>query len=193
LSSNDSSSAGKETSATVVFGGSFNPPHVAHALALCLAKAMLEPVRMLVIPTFQHPFAKALVPFSHRLAMCECAFNWIPGVQISRVEEELGGESRTLRTLQHVQAQNPSWSLRLLVGADILTESHKWFGWEQIEQLAPPLVLGRQGISVDGAPKPLLPEISSTEVRRKIAAHEDVGALVAKAVGAYIAEHDFYR
>jgi nicotinate-nucleotide adenylyltransferase len=182
-------------SLTLVFGGSFNPPHLAHALALCLAKAMVEPARMLVIPTFQHPFAKALVPFEHRLAMCERAFGWIPGVHVSSVEAQLGGESRTLRTLEHLRAQQPTWSLRLLVGADILNESHKWFGWEHIERIAPPLVLGRQGVRADGAPVPLLPDISSTEIRAKIAdaGLGDVSQLVAKSVADYISEHGFYR
>jgi nicotinate-nucleotide adenylyltransferase len=193
LSSNENALSSNENGVTLIFGGSFNPPHVAHTLALCLAKTMIEPARMLVIPTFQHPFSKSLVPFEHRLAMCERAFGWIPDVQVSRVEEELGGESRTLRTLQHFQAQNPSWAMRLLVGADILTESHKWFGWDEIERIAPPLVLGRQGVSTAIAPKPLLPEISSTEIRSKIAAREDVSALVAKAVAAYIEQHGFYR
>ncbi|MCI0345111.1 MAG: bifunctional ornithine acetyltransferase/N-acetylglutamate synthase, partial [Chloroflexi bacterium] len=45
---------------------------------------------------------------------------WIPRVTISPVERELGGESLTLRTIEHIQQNHPEWSLRLLVGADVL-------------------------------------------------------------------------
>lgn len=154
----------------IVFGGSFNPPHIAHMLALCVARAQEAPDVLLVVPTFRHPFAKALVDFESRLAMCNAAFGWIPGVTVSRVEEALGGESsRTLHTLEHLQAQHPSWQMRLLVGADILGEADKWFGWDRIARIAPPLVLGRVGVSHPGAPPPVLPAISSTELRAHLA------------------------
>lgn len=180
-------------SLTLIFGGSFNPPHLAHTLALCAARAMLEPARMLVVPTFQHPFAKALAAYEDRVHMCELAFGWIPGVEISRVEQSLGGESRTLRTLEHLQMEHPAWSMRLLVGADILGEAHKWFGWEKIVQIAPPFVLGRQGFSEAAAPKSLLPELSSTEVRSRALRGEDISELVAKSVAKYIQEHGLYQ
>ena len=45
-----------------VFGGSFNPPHVAHVLACALVLASEDVDRVLVVPTFQHPFAKELAP-----------------------------------------------------------------------------------------------------------------------------------
>jgi nicotinate-nucleotide adenylyltransferase len=175
-----------------VFGGSFNPPHVSHTLALCAVKALANPAHILVVPTFMHPFSKALVAFEHRIAMCRDAFGWIPGVEISTIEQELGGESKTLRTLQHIQKMHPAWSLRLLVGADILGESSKWHGWEQIEKLAPPFVLGRQGVTEGRAPLPLLPKISSSVLRSKIAQGEDVSSFLSREVNTYIKQHGFY-
>jgi nicotinate-nucleotide adenylyltransferase len=82
-----------------VFGGSFNPPHVAHLLAATLVLATQDVDLLLVVPAFKHPFAKSLAPFDERVTMCTLAMGWLPGVEVSRVEEELGGESRTLRTL----------------------------------------------------------------------------------------------
>ena len=60
--------------------------------------------------------------------------------------------------------------MRLVMGADLLVESPKWFGFERIAALAPPIVLGRAGVSHPDAPPPVLPEISSTEVRARCAA-----------------------
>ena len=153
-----------------VFGGSFNPPHLAHVLALTVVLARFDVERILVVPTYQHPFAKALASYEDRVKMCELAMGWLPRVEISRVEEELGGESRTLRTIEHLRAQHPEWSLRFIMGADLVVESSKWFGFDRIMAFAPPIVLGRVGVTCDDAPPPVLPAISSTEVRTMIGA-----------------------
>jgi nicotinate-nucleotide adenylyltransferase len=177
-----------------VFGGSFNPPHVAHLLAVTVALARFDLARVLVVPTYKHPFAKALASYDDRVKMCELAMGWLPRVEISRVEEELGGESRTLRTIEHLRAQHPDWSLRFIMGADLVTESSKWYGFDRIMQLAPPIVLGRAGVSYEGAPPAVLPEISSTEVRAMIGEGRwaDVEPFVPRAVLAYAREHALY-
>ncbi len=183
-----------------VFGGSFNPPHVSHVLACASVLSTTDVERILVVPTYLHPFAKALASYEDRVAMCELAMGWIPGVEVSRVEEALGGESRTLRTLQHLVGEHPDWQLRLVIGADILLESSKWFGFDQIRELAPPIVLGRAGIhghggqDGGGAPRPLLPEISSTQVRTMIAEgrHDDLAPLVPRRVLDYVFERGLY-
>lgn len=178
-----------------VFGGSFNPPHLGHVLAVTVALARFELDRVLVVPTFQHPFAKALASFEERVKMCELAMGWLPRVEVSRVEEELGGESRTLRTLEHLHAQHPHWSLRFVMGADLVVESSKWYGFDRIMQLAPPIVLGRVGVSYEGAPPAVLPEISSTEVRAAIGEGRwaDVEPFMPRAVLAYAREQGLYR
>jgi nicotinate-nucleotide adenylyltransferase len=159
-----------------IFGGSFNPPHLAHVLAATVVLATHDVERLLVVPTFQHPFAKSLAPYEDRVAMCLLAMGWLPRVEVSRVEEALGGESRTLRTVQHLHEAHPGWNLRLVMGADLLLESPKWFGFDAITKIAPPLVLGRAGFDAKGAPAAVLPDISSTDVRTKIHA-KDWGAL----------------
>ena len=154
-----------------VFGGSFNPPHVAHVLVPLLVQSTHDVDRALVVPTFQHPFAKALAPYDDRVRMCELAIGWMPRVAISRVEEELGGESKTLRTLEHLRAQHPDWAMRLLMGSDIVAEAPKWYRFDAVAAIAPPLVLARAGHAKSGETA-LLPAISSTDVRARIAAGE---------------------
>jgi nicotinate-nucleotide adenylyltransferase len=177
-----------------VFGGSFNPPHLAHVLAAAVVLATEDVGKLLVVPAFQHPFAKSLAPYEDRVKMCELALGWLPKVEVSRVEEELAGESRTLRTLEHLHRSHPEWKMRLVMGADLLVESPKWFGFEAIAKIAPPLVLGRAGVQVDGAPPPVLPDISSTDVRAKIRAKEwdALAHLVPRAVIAYARDRGLY-
>jgi nicotinate-nucleotide adenylyltransferase len=176
------------------FGGSFNPPHVAHVLAVTYALATQDIERVLVVPTFRHPFAKPLAPYADRVEMCERAMAWIPGVEVSRVEEELGGESKTLRTLEHLQATHPDWSMRLLMGADLLAEAPRWFRFDAVRAIAPPMVLGRCGVESRDAPPPILPAISSTDVRAKIAASdwESLAPLVPREVIAIIRARNLY-
>ncbi len=151
-----------------VFGGSFNPPHVAHMLAASLAVGMFDMDRVLVVPTYVHPFAKSLAPYEDRVAMCELAMGWLPRVEISRAEEELGGESLTLRLVTHLRNAHASADLFLLMGADLMLESSKWYRFDEIRKIAPPLLLGRVGVSYEGAPAPLLPDVSSTHIRARI-------------------------
>jgi nicotinate-nucleotide adenylyltransferase len=177
-----------------VFGGSFNPPHLSHVLALAVVHARFDVERLIVVPTFQHPFAKSLAPYEDRVRMCELAMGWIPRVEVSRVEEELGGESRTLRTLERLSELHPGKTLRFIMGADIVLESSKWFRFSRIVEIAEPIVLGRVGVTFEGAPVPVLPAVSSTEVRGMLASGAaSVDELVPKAVVEYARAKQLYR
>jgi nicotinate-nucleotide adenylyltransferase len=187
-----------------VFGGSFNPPHVAHVLAVVYALSTAPVDEVLVVPVYRHPFSKELASFEDRLEMCRLALEWLPHVTVSTVERELGGESLTLNTVQHLAAEHPDWALRLLIGADVLGELPKWHRFDRIASIAPPLVLGRVGVvppaSMPGnapipeAPLPVLPRVSSTEIRAAIAAGDadSVRQRVPAAVLDYIGRHRLY-
>ncbi|WP_433935614.1 nicotinate (nicotinamide) nucleotide adenylyltransferase [Sorangium cellulosum] len=199
-----------EARRVAIFGGSFNPPHVAHVLAATYAISVAPIDEVVVVPVYRHPFSKELAPFEHRLAMCHLALGWLPGVSVSTVERELGGESLTLRTLEHLAAAHPGWAMRLLVGADVLPDLPRWHRFDRIEQIAPPIVLGRSGFVASVAAHPddaaavarpplraadvLLPQISSSDVRRAFAAGdlEAVRQRVPSAVLDYALAHGLY-
>lgn len=155
-----------------IFGGSFNPPHVAHALAVVYALATGPFDRVVVVPVYQHPFSKELASFDDRLRMCELGIGWIPGVIVSSVERDLGGESKTLRTIEHLREREPTWNMRLIVGSDVLPDRAKWHRWDLIERLAPPWIIARagethhEGLAADAVAH--LPELSSTDVRANL-------------------------
>lgn len=177
-----------------VFGGSFNPPHLGHVLACALLPAAYDVDRVLVVPTYVHPFAKSLAPFVDRMRMCELGMADLARVTVSGVEEEIGGESRTLRTLEYLREVHPDWSLRLVIGADILVEAPRWFGFDAIVKIAPPIVLARAGIEAPDTGPPLLPQVSSTQVRDALArgAYDEVKRLIPRDVLAYIRERGLY-
>jgi nicotinate-nucleotide adenylyltransferase len=177
-----------------VFGGSFNPPHLGHVLVCSLVLATEDLDRVLVVPTFKHPFAKPLAPFDDRVSMCELAMARLRGVEVSRVEEELGGESRTLRTLEHLSEVHPEWRLRIVIGADVLAEAPRWFGFDAIARLAPPIVVGRAGFQPPRPGAVLMPDVSSTQVRTAIGRGEwdEVAGLVPREVLAYARARGLY-
>lgn len=170
-----------------IFGGSFNPPHVGHVTAVVYVLSVGYADEVLVVPCFIHPFAKDLAPFADRLAMCRAAFGWIPRVTVSQVEQQLGGESRTLRTLQTLAASHPEWSLRLVVGSDVIPETPRWFGFPEIARLAPLIVLDRPDASGREPAPCLFPNVSSSAIRRDLAASRSEG--VARLVPARVLEH----
>jgi len=175
-----------------VYGGSFNPPHIAHILAVSYVLATQPVERVLVVPAFDHPLGKHLAPFVHRRAMCELALADLRRVEVSSIESELGQTSRTLYTLRALAARHPDWRLRLIIGSDILDERDKWYAWDEIVALAPPIVLGRLGHPHPEAPVALLPEVASRDLRARIAAGDNVDALLPRGVAAYIREHGLY-
>jgi nicotinate-nucleotide adenylyltransferase len=178
-----------------VFGGSFDPPHVAHVLAVAWVLATTDVDEVIVVPCFRHPFAKPLASFQHRFAMCERAMGWLPRTHVSRVEEHLGSESFTLRTILHLREQHSGVSFRLVVGADVVLEAARWKEFEKVKALAPLIVLGRCGVIAPGAPSPILPDVSSTFIRQAIREERegDVSHLVPREVLAYVREHGLYR
>jgi len=181
--------------AVAIFGGSFNPPHLAHQMVCLYALEGFDVAELRMVPTYAHPFNKALLPFEHRFAMCERAAAVFGGrVVVSDVERRLGrASSRTLETLQALAAEEPATRWRLVIGADILTERRKWHRWDDIERLAPPIVIGRAGYPGGDPRAPELPDISSTEVRERLARGESAVPLVSRAVMDYIAQQGLYR
>jgi nicotinate-nucleotide adenylyltransferase len=163
-----------------LFGGSFNPPHVAHQLVCTVALATARPEldRVWMVPTYRHPFEKELAPFEERFAMCRAAAEPFAGrVEVSKIEKELGGSSYTLHTVRALTARHPEHQFVVVIGADLLPERVRWHGWEELQQLVPFLVVGRAGIS-DAAGALALPAVSSTEVRERLATGRSVEGLV---------------
>jgi nicotinate-nucleotide adenylyltransferase len=182
-----------------LFGGSFNPPHVAHQL-VALYVLETQPVDELwFVPVYSHPFGKDLAPYEDRVAMCELAASVLgPRAKVSRAEGELALRpdftGRTLDLVEHLAA--PDRELRLVIGADILGETHKWYRWDEVVAKAPLIAIGRSGFSVPPGSTVTglqMPEVSATKVRELLQSGGDARALLPASVLRYIASHALYR
>jgi nicotinate-nucleotide adenylyltransferase len=181
--------------AVALLGGSFNPPHVAHLMAAYWTLATQRVREVWLLPSYRHPFGKELAPFDDRVRMCELAVRELRGAAVCTAERELAGDplvGKTARTLEHLVAKHPDLDFALVVGADILPDTPKWYRWERVRELARIVVVGREGFPpVPGAPS--LPAISSTEIRARVARGEDVAGLVPRRVLEYVREKGLYR
>jgi nicotinate-nucleotide adenylyltransferase len=176
-----------------IFGGSFNPPHVAHQMAALYVLETAPVDELWLVPAVRHAFGKTLVPFSDRLAMCEAAAAALgPRVRVSAIERDLGEESRTLRTIRRLQQDHPGTSFSLVIGADLLAEVPSWLGGAELQRTVPFIVVGRAGFDAQVAPV-ALPAVSSRQVRAALAAGGDVRGLVPRAVLDYISTHNLYK
>jgi nicotinate-nucleotide adenylyltransferase len=178
-----------------ILGGSFNPPHVAHLMAAYWTLATQDVREVWLLPSFRHPFGKDLVAFEDRVRMCELAARGVRGVAVCTAERELAGDphvGKTARTLEHLVEKHPELDFTLVVGADILPDTPKWYRWDRVTELARVVVVGREGFpSIPGAPT--LPAISSTEIRARVARGEDVSGLVPRKVREYVEEKGLYK
>lgn len=183
-----------------IYGGSFDPPHVAHLFTASYVLATGGFERVLVVPVYEHAFHKPLAPFEHRVAMCRLCFAGLSGVEVSDIEAALPRPSYTERTLERIARDHPDWRLRFVMGSDALADTSKWHDYEGVVRLAPPFVVTRRGHELAGGGPALLPEVSSTRIRSLVAnrskgaeAASELSSLVPERVLAYIEENALYR
>jgi len=179
--------AGKgENKRIAIFGGSFNPPHVGHTEICRWLSGLGDCDEVWVVPCFVHPLGKRLIPFEDRLRMCELALTKLGlPIRILDIERELGGESRTLRTLEELMRRHPSYRFALAVGGDIGEQEKQWHRFDRIAKLVDIVRIPRGAGSH-------IPDVSSTELRRLIAAGEPYNDMVEREVADYIAKNNLY-
>lgn len=164
-----------------VYGGSFNPPHVGHAMVASWVLWTGRADAVWLLPAAEHALDKVLPPFERRARLCDALASTLPGVEVSRIEAELPRPSYTLNTLTALAERHPEHRFRLVVGADILGETDRWHRWGDIQARFAPIVVGRGGFpAVEGAPT--FPEVSSSEIRRRHRAGAPIDHLVPAAV-----------
>ena len=177
-----------------LLGGSYNPPHVGHLLAALYVRAAFGSDQVWLMPSFHHPFGKSMVAFEHRVAMCEAmATDLGPWLRVSTVEQDVGGEGRTIDTLEHLLPLHPEATFRLVLGSDIVGDLKGWKSFERIEQLVQVTILHRAGFPDRRAVGPPLAQVSSTEIRVALEAGLRPAGLVPVKVLDYLERNRLYR
>ena len=182
-----------------LFGGSFNPPHVAHQLVALYVLETAPVDELWFVPAYEHAFGKPLAAFEDRLAMCELAAPALgPRARVSDVERAIGGRSLTLRTVRRLAEQHPAHSFSLVIGSDLAGEVASWYGGDELARTIPFIVIGRAGAGAGAgagtaASGVVMPEVSSTAVRAALAAGKPADGLVPRAVLDYIYRKGLYK
>ena len=184
-----------------LYGGTFDPIHEAHLAVAREAADRFQLDCVLFIPAASppHKHRGAHASYEDRVRMAELATAGTPRFRVSRLEEGTT-RSYSIDTIEKVRAElAPEDELFFIIGADAFAEIHTWHRWRDVARAVRFLVLSRPN-SVYAAPREarfekldtLHMDVSSSEIRRGIAAGERVEGLPA-AVRAYIEEHGLYR
>lgn len=187
-----------------VFGGTFDPPHVGHLVTAVDVRHDLDLDRVLLVVAnrpWQKLGTRVISPAADRLAMVEAAVRGVTGLEASALEIERGGESYTADTLAELHRQAPEAELHLLLGADAAAGVHTWERVEEVRSLASLVVVDRPGSVLAVLPPgwsgtfvevPKL-EVSSTELRQRVAEGRPLDYLLPRDVIACIRERQLYR
>jgi len=183
-----------------VYGGAYDPPHLGHLVAASDACEALGLDRLLWIPSAVHPLKPVRTAADVRLEMVRAAVAGDGRFVADGLELQRAGPSYTVDTLRELRAREPEAELFFLTGADNLRELPRWREPGEIARLATLAVLERAGEALPADP-PLAAvavtvtrvDVSSTDIRRRVAAGQSIRYLVPEAVRAVIERERLYR
>ncbi len=185
--------------ALCVLGGTFDPVHNAHLQMARAALDALSPERVLWIPTGSPPYRKPPVASgAHRVAMLRLAIADEARYAIDERELAPGASGYTYDTLCALRGEVPAATqLVLLMGADQYAAIETWHRWRELLAQFRVAVAARPGWRApDGKVDsfPMAPSaISASAIRTRLAAREDVAAMLPRPVLDYILTNGLYR
>jgi nicotinate-nucleotide adenylyltransferase len=192
-----------------ILGGTFDPIHYGHLAIAEEARLALQLDRVLFVPAAQQPLKRGahIATPEQRFAMVQLACATNPAFEVSRIELDRPGPSFTLTTLEALQAARIG-ELHFILGDDALADLTHWYSAARVIELARIITVGRPGSAPDLTriiqalpalsdrltvlPGPAL-DISSTALRRRVAAGQPIRYQTPDAVVTYIAERRLYQ
>lgn len=195
-----------------ILGGTFDPVHLGHLAIAEQARSRLNLSRVIFIPAGE-PWLKSdrdITPANHRVEMVRLAIAGNPYFELSTVEVERPGPSYSVDTIAILREQlGDDCSLFFLLGWDSLAELPRWKEPARLIRMCRLVAITRPGYSKPdlGAMEPLVPgvsknvlwleippvDISSSEIRQRVARGLSIRDLVPPKVAEYIEEHRLYR
>jgi nicotinate-nucleotide adenylyltransferase len=180
-----------------IYGGTFNPVHHGH---LILARQALEEFkldRLVFVPAAESPFKiqNHSAPAGDRLAMLRLAIAGEDRFSVDALEIERGGISYSIDTVKMFRNRDPGAELLFLVGEDNADRLTEWHRFEELKKLVYFVVLSRSE-DFQSPDYPVVQrriEISSTEIRNRVANQESITYLVPESVKHYIEQHQLYQ
>lgn len=190
-----------------LLGGTFDPPHLGHLLCASEARDQLGLDCVALVPAAAPPHKHAAgEPAAQvRLELCRRAVAGVAGLDVLDLEARRPGPSFTVDTLRELHADRPGDELTFIVGADMALSLPTWREPAEVLRLARLAVAERSGATRVDVEERLAPlggrldfftmpriDISSTDVRARLAAGRPVRWLVPDAVATAISERGLY-
>jgi nicotinate-nucleotide adenylyltransferase len=126
----------------IVFGGSFNPPTIAHKKIIQKLLEAFEDSKVLLLPVGNDYKKEALISFKHRVTMLKLLTKDLPNVMISTIENnrDYQGTLYSLRELE--KTYQP---LYFVIGSDNLKDFKNWINYQELLKNYPFIVMKRKG------------------------------------------------
>ena len=198
-----------------ILGGTFDPIHNGHLAAAAAAQQALSLDAITLIPSRIPPHRRDPVGATgdQRYAMASLAVADMPGWSASRIEVDRQGASYTYDTLvQLSETVSVGAQYFFILGADAFAEIATWSRYPAVLDLAHFVVVSRPGITLDSLRERVpsafnrpsssesrvillqaaTPDISATDIRRRVRAGHSLRGLVPDAVAEYISTHRLY-
>lgn len=164
----------------------------------------LELDRLLWVPAAvpPHKQGRRVTPAELRRRMVAAAIANHPGFELCDLELKRGGVSYTVDTLRRLRSAHPGWSLFLILGEDLLEGFARWRDPDAIRRMAKLVAITRDATSMPHGSAvhagvqivPVTPvDVSSSEIRRRVAGGKAVSTMVATHVMAIIESERLYR
>lgn len=186
-----------------LYGGSFDPVHLGHLLVAQAAMEELSLDRLGFIPAAHSPFkpGTAPAPAAVRLRMLRLALAGETRFDVDELELRRGGVSYSVDTVREIAARHPGTELFWLIGADHVPTLPKWREAEMLAGLVEFVVIPRPGEPSVTLPAPWRLRhlrgwplaVSSSEIRRRVAAGKEVRHLLPNFVAEVIDSEKLYQ
>jgi nicotinate-nucleotide adenylyltransferase len=180
-----------------IYGGTFDPVHHGHLILAHQALEEFKLDRLVFVPAAESPFKihNHTAPATDRLAMLQLAIRGEDRFEVDPLEIERGGVSYSIDTVKMFRSRDPEAELFFLVGEDNAYRLTDWHRFEELKKMVGFVVLSRS----EDFQSPEYPvvqrriEISSTEIRNRVANGESITYLVPESVKRYIEQHQLYH
>ena len=199
---------------TVILGGVFDPPHNGHLELARVALLTLPADRVTFLPAGEPPHKRGpgLTRPEYRLRMLTAAVAGRDGFVVDDREIRRAGPSHTSTTLRELEQESPGERRFFLLGADNVESLQQWHEVAEVLRLCTPVAIPRPGFRPEFRPQdlpfvspqkleecnrwrlPMVPvDISSSELRQRVADGDPITDYVPAAVAEYIRETGLYR
>ncbi len=184
-----------------ILGGTFNPPHLGHIKLAQEAQKKLKLDKVVFVPAYvpPHKSGKDMVSWQDRYKMAGLSIGGVSNFEVSDIEIRLKGTSYSINTIKEFKKlYGDKTEVFFIAGSDYADELKSWKDIDDLKRLCTFIIATRPGYRVVSPPANTelieadTPDISSTEIRKRIREGASFAEHVAAEVYNYIINKRLY-